>query len=84
MLFKHWLMKWGLKRTNLETSSSRGYFRNQFRQNMIVNNKPSSLLDIVVNEEIFNTIWAVLSLSETSSNQEIVDHEDEEQYENEE
>ena len=73
----------GLKKTNSEASSCRGYFRNQFRQNLTTNNKPSSPPDIVVNEEIFNTIRAVLSLSETSSNQEIVDHE-EEQYENEE
>ena len=74
----------GLKKTNSEASSSRGYFRNQFRQNSTTNNKPSSPSDIAINEEIFNTIWAVLSLSETSSNQETVDHEEEEQSENEE
>ena len=51
---------------------------------MAADNQPSSPPNIVVNEEIFNTIWVVLSLSETSSNQEIVDHEEEEQYENEE
>ena len=51
---------------------------------MTTNNKPSSPPDIVVNEEIFNTILAILSLSETSSNQETIDHEEEEQYENEE
>ena len=61
----------GLKKTNSESSSSRGYFINQFRQNPNTNNKTSTLPDIAVNEEIFNTIRVVLSLSETPSNQEI-------------
>ena len=74
----------GLKKTNSENSSSRGYFRNQFRQNPNTNNKTSSPPDIAVNEEIFNTIRVVLYLSETPSNQETVDNEEEEQYENEE
>ena len=73
----------GLKKTNSEASSSRGYFRNQFRQNPNTNNKTSTPPDIAVNEEIFNTIRAVLSLSETPSNQETVDNEEEEEFENE-
>ena len=40
----------GLKKTNSETSYSRGYFRNQFRQNPNTNNKTSSPPDIAVNE----------------------------------
>ena len=74
----------GLKKTNYENSSSRGYFRNQFRQNPNTNNKTSSPPDIAVNEENFNTIRAVLSLSETPSNQETVDNDKEEESKNEE
>ena len=40
-------------------------------------------LDVAINEEIFNTIRAVLSILESSSNQEVVDQEEEENYENE-
>ena len=40
----------GLKKTNSETSSSRRYFRNKFRQNPNTNNKSSSPPDIEVNE----------------------------------
>ena len=74
----------GLKKTSFETSSSRGYFRNKFRQNPNTNNKTSSPPDIAVNEEIFNTIRAVLSLSETPSNQETTNNEEEEESGNEE
>ena len=42
----------GLKKTNSEASSSKGYFKNQFKQNMAANNKPSSPPDRAVNEEI--------------------------------
>ena len=73
----------GLKKTNSEASSSKGYFKNQFKQNMAANNKPSSPPGITVNEEIFNTIRVVLSLSEIYSNQETIDHEEEEQSKNE-
>ena len=69
----------GLKKTNSEASSSRGYFRNQFRQNPNTNNKTSTPPDIATNEEIFNTIRAVLSLSETPSNQEKTENEKEEE-----
>ena len=74
----------GLKKTNSEASSSRGYFRNQFRQNHNTNNKTNTSLDVAVNEEIFNTIWAILSLSDTPSNQEITENEEEEELENDE
>ena len=67
----------GLKKTNSETSSSRGYFRNQFRHKFNTNNKTSSPPNIAVNEEIFNTIQAVLSLSEIPSNQETIDNDEE-------
>ena len=56
----------GLKKTNSEASPSRGYFRNQFRQNPNTNNK-NTPPNIAANEEIFNTIRAILSLSETLS-----------------
>ena len=46
----------GLKKTNSEASPSRGYFRNQFRQNPNTNNKTNTPPDVAVNEEIFNTI----------------------------
>ena len=46
----------GLKQTYSQASSSRGYFRNQFRKNPNTNNKMITPPDIVVNEEIFNTI----------------------------
>ena len=46
----------GLKKTNSEASSSRGYFKNQFKQNPNKINKTNTSADIVVNEEIFNTI----------------------------
>ena len=55
-----------LKKTNFEASSSRGYCRNQFRQNPNTNNKTSTLPDIAVNEEIFNTIRVVLRLIRNS------------------
>ena len=61
-------------RKNLKASSSRGYFRNQFRK-ITVNNKTNPPPDVAVNEEIFNTINAVLSMLESSSNQEVVDQE---------
>ena len=56
----------GLKKTNSEASPSRGYFRNQFRQNPNTNNK-NTPPDIAANEEILNTIRVVLSLSEAPS-----------------
>ena len=68
----------GLKKTNSEASSSRGYFRNQFRQNPNINNK-NTPPDIAANEEIFNTIQAILSLSETPSSQEVTKNEEEEE-----
>ena len=40
----------GLKKTNSEASSSRGYFRNQFRQNPNTNDKTSTPPEIAVNE----------------------------------
>ena len=73
----------GLNKTNSEASPSRGYFRNQFRQNPNTNNK-NTPPDIAANEEIFNTIRAVLSLSEIPSNQEITENEEEEESENDE
>ena len=72
----------GLKKTNYEASPSRGYFRNQFRQNP--NKNKNTPPDIAANEEIFNTIRVVLSLYETPSNQEITENEEEEESENEE
>ena len=71
----------GLKKTNSEASSSRGYFRNQFRQNPNTTNKTNTPPDIATNEEIFNTIRAVLSLYETPSDQEITKNEEEEESE---
>ena len=47
------------------------------------NNKLNTPPDVAVNEEIFNTIKAVLSMPESSLNQEVVDQEEEENYENE-
>ena len=73
----------GLKKTNSEASSSRGYFKNQFRQNLNTNNK-NTPPDIAANEDIFNTIWVVLSLSEAPSSQEINENEEEEETENDE
>ena len=46
----------GLKKTNSEASSSKGYFKNQFRQNPNTNNKRNTPPNIAANEEIFNTI----------------------------
>ena len=74
----------GLKKTNSEASSSRGYFRNQFRQNLNTTNKTNTPPDIATNEEIFNTIRVVLSLSDIPSNQEITENEEDEELENEE
>ena len=73
----------GLKKNNSEASPSRGYFRNQFTQNPNTNNK-NTPPDIAANEEIFNTIRAVLSLSETHSSQEINENEEEEESKNDE
>ena len=57
----------GLKK-NSKASSSRGFFRNQFRKNT-ASNKTNSPPDVAINEEIFDTIRAVLSMPKTSSNQ---------------
>ena len=57
----------GLK-NNSESSSSRGYFRNQFRQNTN-SNSSNPFAGAVVNEDKFNTIHVVLSIPKSSSNQ---------------
>ena len=64
-----------MKKTNTKGSSSGGYFRNQFRQNLITSNKENHPPDVEVNEKIFNTIREVFSMPESSSNQESNDQE---------
>ena len=60
----------GLKKTNLEGSYFKGYFRNQCRQNSTASNKTNPPPDVAVNEEICNTIRAVISIPESFFNQE--------------
>ena len=69
-------------RKNLKASSSRGYFRNQTRKN-VVNNKTNPPCDVPVSDEIFNNIRAVLTMPESYLNQEVADQEEEENSENE-
>ena len=59
-------------RKNSESSSSIGYFRNEFRKNTF-NNKTNAPPDVAVNEEVFNIICTVFSVLESYLNQEVVD-----------